>query len=137
MKKGFTLTELLAVLVILGLVAAISYPVVNKSVEKYREKLLTNQENNIILAAKLWGNDNEELLPTNSANTTLITYDELKVGTDIDYGVIKITYGNLITEKYIDRAKNPVTKVDIADDDYYVLIKKSTKKWSYELQKNS
>lgn len=134
MKKGFTLTELLAVLVILGLLLALSYPVISKAVEGYREDLLKKQEENIVLAAKMWGSDNKELLPTVN-NETQVTLSNISTSTD--YGVIKITYGELVGLDYIDEAVNPVTKKQIAADDYYVLIKKSLKTWSYELKKKS
>ena len=135
MKKGFTLIELLAVLVILGLLVGISYPVINRTIFKYRNDLLIREEENIVLAARMWGSDNSELLP-NSSNDTVISFDEMKTRSNIDYGIIKITYGNLISEGYIDRGTNPVTKEDILDDDYYILIKKNNKKWDYELHKN-
>ena len=38
MKKGFSLVELLAVLVVLGLLSLISIPLVNSSLKKSREK---------------------------------------------------------------------------------------------------
>ena len=100
MKKGFTLIELLAVLVILGLLVGISYPVINRTIFKYRNDLLIREEENIVLAARMWGSDNSELLP-NSSNDTVISFDEMKTRSNIDYGIIKITYGNLISEVLI------------------------------------
>ena len=51
-KKGFTLVELLAVLVILSLVAAICYPMVTKTINNQKSKLSEEQKNRIISAAK-------------------------------------------------------------------------------------
>ena len=51
-KKGFTLVELLAVLVVLGLVAAICYPMVTKTIATQKEKLGKEQKNRVISAAK-------------------------------------------------------------------------------------
>ncbi len=135
MKKGFTLTEVLAVLVILGLLLAISFPAVNKQITKYRNKLLEHEKNDIVLAAKLWGSDNEELLPT-TTNDKVVTLQELENGTT-DYGIIKLTYGDLVNKNYIDRGQNPVTKKDILDDDFYVLITKNNNKWQYQIYENT
>ena len=135
MKKGFTLTEVLAVLVILGLLLAISFPAINKQITKYRNNLLEHEKNDIVLAAKLWGSDNEELLPT-TTNDKIVTLQELENGTT-DYGIIKLTYGDLVNKNYIDRGQNPVTKKDILDEDFYVLITKNNNKWQYQIYENT
>lgn len=62
MKKGFTLVELLAVITVLGILAVISVPVVNKQINESKEKTYKNQINTIINAAKRWGFDNDNLL---------------------------------------------------------------------------
>ena len=113
MKKGFTLTEVLAVLVILGLLLAISFPAVNKQITKYRNKLLEHE-----------------------TNDKVVTLQELENGTT-DYGIIKLTYGDLVNKNYIDRGQNPVTKKDILDDDFYVLITKNNNKWQYQIYENT
>ena len=37
--KGFTLVEMIAVIIILAIVATITFPIVSQSIEKNREKL--------------------------------------------------------------------------------------------------
>ena len=75
MKKkniGFTLVEVLGILVILGAVALLSFPAVDRYLKK-REEMYDTHVNNIILSAKHWGSDNEVLLPKNNGQTIEIT----------------------------------------------------------------
>lgn len=51
-KKGFTLVELLAVLVVLAIIAVICYPIVTKIIANQKDKLSNEQKNSIIHAAK-------------------------------------------------------------------------------------
>lgn len=52
-EKGMTLVELLAVLVILGIIAAIAVPMVTNNIQESRDKANVNEALNIISAAKL------------------------------------------------------------------------------------
>lgn len=62
-KKGFTLVELLAVIVILGLLIAIISPVVNNLLNDSKDSLSKNQIDMIITASKKYMIDHSELLP--------------------------------------------------------------------------
>lgn len=68
MKKGFTLTELLMVIVLLGLLGLIVIPVVDKLIKDSEEDLYKTQINNIELAAKNWASKNIFSLPENTGN---------------------------------------------------------------------
>lgn len=52
MKKGFTLVELLAVIIILGAIFAITFPLVTDNIRKTEEKSFNLQKEQIIAAAK-------------------------------------------------------------------------------------
>ncbi len=59
MKKGFTLVELLAVIVFLALVALITVPLVANEIKKAREDVLANQIDSITQGASAWVSDNK------------------------------------------------------------------------------
>lgn len=96
MKKGFTLAELLAVLVVLGIISAITIPIVTTQLSNYKKDLCKTQYQNILTAARVYGSDN------------IMT---LKDGDTITLGILK-------QKGYIDsdEIKNPVTKEEISDD---------------------
>ena len=57
-KKGFTLVEILVVIVVLGLIIGIAVPNINKSNRKAKERILLTKIHNIEKAAVLYGQDN-------------------------------------------------------------------------------
>ena len=78
-KKGFTLAELLAVIVVLGLIAVITIPVVTKTLSDYKIRLCNQQVGNIEEAARMWGSDNLLTLP-DDGETKTIYLEDLQVG---------------------------------------------------------
>lgn len=71
MKKGFTLIEMLAVIALLGIIGAISFPIVTREVNKSKEKTYQTQINYIEGAAKRWGVKNNDLLSTDGTSITV------------------------------------------------------------------
>ena len=61
--KGFTLVEILAVIVVLGLLAAIITPVVSNLLKDSEESLSNEQINNIIVIAKKYAIEHSDILP--------------------------------------------------------------------------
>ena len=62
-KRGFTLVELLAVIVILGVIALIAVPLVFSSINSSKEGLYERQIDQLIQAGKNWGSKNNQELP--------------------------------------------------------------------------
>lgn len=83
-QKGFTLVELLAVLILLGLIIVIAIPTINKSLESSKEKARKTQEGIIINAAKSYAAENASKI------TNCTTY---------------LTIEDLLKEDYIDSSK--------------------------------
>lgn len=71
MKKGFTLVELLAVLVILAVIATISFPIVSNILENSEKKAYDQQIAEIKKAAKNFETDNNNLLITIDENDNI------------------------------------------------------------------
>ncbi|MEG2322672.1 MAG: prepilin-type N-terminal cleavage/methylation domain-containing protein, partial [Bacilli bacterium] len=96
MKKGFTLIELISVIILLGVVSLIAYPIINNSLKGSKQKAYDNQVASIIDLSKRWGVDHVDLLPVGTAEK-IITFDDLIKGgyiTKTDKGII-----NPLTDK--------------------------------------
>ena len=59
MKKGFTLIEVLAVVALLGVIALIAYPAVDKAIKDAREKSYNESINHIIDTAYLYSSSTD------------------------------------------------------------------------------
>ena len=57
-NKGFTLVELLAVMVVLSLVMIIAIPAITKNTSSAKEAILKTKVNLIVDEAVIWGEDN-------------------------------------------------------------------------------
>lgn len=56
-KKGFTLTEILVVIVLIGVIMAIAVPSVVEVRKRINKRLLNEKKSEILVAAQLYGND--------------------------------------------------------------------------------
>lgn len=90
-NKGFTLVELLGVLIVLGVLAAIITPTVAGTLKKSREKAYEKQISTLENAAKKWGTENVDQLPDiGSSKTVAVSFNTL------------YTTGQIQNEKIID-----------------------------------
>ncbi|MBO5095315.1 MAG: prepilin-type N-terminal cleavage/methylation domain-containing protein [Bacilli bacterium] len=80
MKKGFTLIEVLTVIILIGVIGLIAFPAVNSMIKEARENLYNDQMEEIKLAAEKWSYNNIDLLPNNDNESITITLLELKRG---------------------------------------------------------
>lgn len=67
-KKGFTLTELLAVIVILAVVSLIGTVSITGVKRKMNENMFRNKLTEVISAGSKWGEDNKDLLDSTDAS---------------------------------------------------------------------
>ncbi len=77
-KKGFTLVELIAIIVILGVVLVIAIPTVSNIVENSRIESFNKSEVTMIEAAKGYMLLNTKYIPANIGDTTEITVEEMQ-----------------------------------------------------------
>ena len=94
MKKGFTLVELLGVIVILGLLSAVIIPKVGDSLQNSKETALLTQKDQIKKATKDFLIEHAELLEENDTIT-------IKLGTLKQEGYLPIDLKNPKTRKNI------------------------------------
>lgn len=79
-NKGLTLVELLAVIVIIGILSSLAVTAISKLLDRSTENYYKDQEDNIALAAQSYANDNRTVLPfkTGASNSVEITLDQLQ-----------------------------------------------------------
>lgn len=114
-KKGFTFVELLAVITIIGVLALILLPTIEKIKKTNNEKVYQQQLDNIVLSLKSWASDNRIYLP------------------EKENGVLTITLGNLKADGYIEyEVKNPLTD-KCFDNGMALIIKKIKRNYDYSI----
>lgn len=79
-NRGFTLIEMMAVVVVLAILALIVTPIVSDIIDNNREKLYNDQVKAIISSAKLWGSEHPGRLPDIGGGEVEVTLLELKQG---------------------------------------------------------
>ena len=104
-KKGFSMVELLATIVILGILATVSIAAIQGIISKAKERYYKTQENNMIAAARSYYEKNSEQAP--------------KVNGTIG----KVELKTLNNEKYIDQVKDYYKKACSMDDSYVKVFK--------------
>jgi len=75
-NKGFTLVELMGVIILLGVISVIIVPVVKDVIKEAKQKGYENQVNTIVESAKNWAASNIDLLP--ETDSILVKIETLK-----------------------------------------------------------
>lgn len=110
MKKnnGFTLVELLAVIVIIALLGLVAYPAIKETIQSARNDLSKSQEKSIIDGAKNFLVDHPYSIPKNNGDELTISLCQLKIGTYVDTKIV-----NTKTDKMYDcKTKVIVTNIN-------------------------
>ena len=116
-RYGFTLVELMGVIIILGVIALIAIPIVDRQLKESKNDLHQTQKENIKEAAKLWTAKNIYNLPA-SGESCYIKYSDLVNGGFLD-----------------EELKDPKTNTIFTDDNVNIKIEKDTKynKYTYDV----
>lgn len=75
-KRGFTLIEVLAIIIILGVLASITYPMVKSTIEKNRKKGFMSSIDAIIRTTKMY------IASNTVTNDLVISYNDEKIKTE-------------------------------------------------------
>ena len=116
-KKGFTIIELLAVIVILGLIIVVAIPAINKELAKFREKYYIELENTVKAAGQDYIGDKRFAKPKKLLNTNIIKASDIS------------------DKNYMDSIKDyRGHECDNEDDSYsyVVIVKLDDKKYEYQ-----
>ncbi len=111
-KNGFTLLELMGVLIVLAILALLVTPVISKTIKNNKKKLYDIQIEVIEKAAKDYAIKNKDLLPE-EGEAIIITLGELKKS-----GLIK------------EEVRNPMTK-ELFSNDLKIQIGNSHNQYTY------
>jgi prepilin-type N-terminal cleavage/methylation domain-containing protein len=114
-NKGFTLIEILTVVVILGVLAIIIIPIIDRLMKESDETAYKTQVDAIKTAAESWSEHNSDHLPNTSGGTTTVELRTLKQD-----GFISMKIINPLTDTYFY-------------DNTYVLITRYYENYIYEV----
>lgn len=78
-KKGFTLVELLATIIILGIIAIIAVPIISGTIKNSRNRAYALQVNRIKEQAKNWATANTDHLPSDATGFAFVSIDDLRI----------------------------------------------------------
>lgn len=119
MKKGFTLVEIIAVVIILGILGLVGTLAISGTLQKNRTKLYETQIHNIEESAKIWAGKNVFSLPE----------------TDGEY--ITITLGFLKQEGLVEQdITNPLTDEKFSND-LIITITRENNGYTYKVLEDS
>ena len=96
-KKGFTLVELLGVLVVLSVILMIAFPLITTYINKSKQKAYDTQMELIITGLKNYANEQKEVLPVNDTDYVTFTLGQLKA-----LGIVNNSVVNPLDGKEID-----------------------------------
>lgn len=114
-SRGFTLVEVLGIIVVLGIIAVIATPVVQGTIEKNREKMFSVIMEQLTDSAKDWAAKNASQLPNDNNEYLDVSLGDLKTN-----GVLKIN------------VQNPKSN-NVFSDESFVRITRNNNNFTYEV----
>ena len=112
-NKGFTLIEIIGVIVILGIIAIIAIPTFTRNLNEFRDDYYKSQESTFLASGKEFFSDNSKYLPSEYFESS------------------KVTLNTLEGQNYIDKV-NDYDGNDCNKDSYVIVIKKGANDYTYE-----
>ena len=111
-RRGFSLIELLAVIVILGILMSITIYSVSKIIEKSRTEKNNQEVKTATLAAKSYIQSNREKAPKSIGESKIITLTELKNSKYLTENVVNSDGKSCMSKSYIEVTKTGKTTYD-------------------------
>ncbi len=147
-RKGFTLIEALAVIIILSMLMVITVPNVNKLINRQKDDALKNTEKSIISAAKIFFSDYKyEVTFSGTCSDDNTTLNITRVETDNNSEITltensKLPIKVLKEKKYLKVNKegnieNPTSKESLNMDNSYITVNYSCKKKEFTFKIDS
>jgi len=126
MKKGFTLLELLAVIVVIGIIALITYPIINDIITSSEKNTFKSSVEELVNVAEVdyneFGRNGSVIYNLNSKNLTCnICTDKIKYNGEIEggSGTITLTNGKAtnvnIQNDYYKASLNSKGKIEVIE----------------------
>ncbi len=115
-KKAFTLVEMLAVIVILGIVMAISYIKILEMIEKQNENLSDAQLKLVYSAAKSYIYDNSDKYPGREGHNYCISIDTLEKENYLPIETDGLDKNKKVKVSYFSEDEYQMTYVDMCEE---------------------